>query len=172
MQLSDFSHRVHDQLAASAALGDDRTREIAATLSAVTQSAVRLTVLDALSAASLDLNAALQDAAGGPSGLAVTVQLDGDEVRFVLSGPPAEATEPPRGDDGEATARISLRLAEALKAEIEHAAGHAETSVNNWLVKAASAALRTGPAGWRAGESWPDSRSSRGAHRITGWVGG
>jgi len=167
MDLDPYLARVAEQLAAAAALGDDRTRAIAATLADAAGAAVRVALLDALTAAGREVTDALHAAAGDGNqpAPAVTLLLDDGQPRFTVTMPPAEqnGTEPPRADDGDATARISLRLSESLKAEVERAAGAAGVSVNSWLVRAAGAALRP-PAqtGWHA----------PGGHRITGWVTG
>jgi len=173
MQLDDFTQQVHEQLTASAALGDDRTREIAAALAAAARSSVRMAILDALSAASVEITDELYNAGDGQASPAVTVRLEGaDTARFAVSGPPPEPAEPvalTKADEGEATARISLRLTDGLKANIEKAAAEAELSVNSWLVRAATQALRSEPGG---GASWSGHHTGRGAQRITGWVTG
>jgi hypothetical protein len=177
MQLDDHLSRVHDQLRAAAALGDDRTRDIADSLAAALTPAVRLAVLGALSAAADEITAALLDYPGAP---AVAFRLDGDEVAVdVHATAAATLDEAPRGEDGDASARISLRLSESLKEQIDAAAEQDGISVNTWLVRAASAALR-GPfnAGGPFGSFGPGGRwAGRGAgtgggHHITGWVTG
>lgn len=177
MHLDDLTQHVHDQLTASAALGDDRTREIAATLASAARSSVRLAILEALGTATGEITDALYAAGGGAATPAVTLQLDGsDTVRFTVSGPPTEPAEPSAGrpEDGEATARISLRLSDSLKADIEKAAAQVELSVNSWLVRVASNALQgAGGGDWSA---WPGAggrqQYGRGAQRISGWVTG
>ena len=62
MNLADAGQQVRDQILAAAALGDDRTREIAAALSQAADAAVRLAVLQALTRASTELADALSDA--------------------------------------------------------------------------------------------------------------
>src|SRR5579875_2578148 len=132
MQLDDHVRRVHDQFRAAAALGDDRTRDIAGTLAAALDPAVRLAVLGALSAAADEITAALLDFPGAPS---VALRLDGEEIAVEVraSAPPA-ADDTPRSDDGDASARISLRLGESLKEQIDAAAERDGVSVNTWLV--------------------------------------
>src|SRR5437899_408103 len=110
MQLSDYTQKVHQQLQAASSLGDERTQQIAGALGNAVEASVRLAILDALSAASAEITAALFDASAGQPSAAVAVQLDGDELRVVVTPPAAEPVEPPRPDDGKATARISLRL--------------------------------------------------------------
>ncbi len=57
-------------------------------------------------------------------------------------------------------ARITLRIPERLKAQIERTAQRQGISVNSWLVDAAAAALRLPTAG------------RRGPRRVTGFVAG
>lgn len=172
MQLDALTQQVHDQLTASAALGDDRTREIATALAATARSSVRLAILDALTTATAEITDALYAAGNGQASPAVALHLDGaDAVRFTVSGPPAEpdAASSGRAEDGEATARISLRLSDGLKADIEKAAGQAEISVNSWLVRAAANALKGGAGDWN---TWAGDQHNHGTQRITGWVTG
>jgi hypothetical protein len=169
MHLDPYVQQVHDQLRAAAALGDERTTQIAGALAGSADSAVRLAILAAVSDAVAEITAALLDVQGGP---AVTAALDGDEIRVVVSSTTANAGQPPP-DDGEATARISLRLSDNLKADVEQAAGRDGVSVNTWLVRAAGAALNRpngSPGGWPGG--WPGSAHGGGSHRFTGWVTG
>jgi hypothetical protein len=170
MELEVFLREVSEQLTAAAALGDDRTREVAAALVSTARSAVRVAILDALAAATTEVTDALHGASGDAQPApAVGLQLIGDQVRFTVSSPPVVPEPEPaagRAEDGDATARISLRLTEGLKADIERAAGQAGLSVNSWLVRAATNALRPGPG---AGGGW---YSASGGHRFTGWVTG
>jgi hypothetical protein len=169
MQLDEYVRQVHDQLRASAALGDERTAQVAGALAGSADSAVRLAILAAVSDAAAEITAALLDTHGGP---AVTVVLDGDEIRVDVSPPaPSGASQPPP-DDGDATARISLRLSEKLKVDVEHAASSDSVSVNTWLERAAGAALnrQNGPPGGWLG--WQGPPQGRGGHRFTGWVTG
>jgi hypothetical protein len=173
MQLDDYLRQVHDQLGATAALADERTQQIAAGLAAGIGPSVRLAILQAVAAAADEITAALLDAPGSPR---VGVRLDGDDLRVEVSTPEPEPAAP-RTDEGEASARISLRLSEALKAEVEQAAGRDGVSVNTWLVRAASGALST-PRGWAGpgfalGAAGAPGGGRRGnAHHISGWING
>lgn len=193
MQLDHHVAQVHEQLSAAAALGDDRTREVAQALATAATPAVRLALLNAVSEAADEITAALLDYPGSPS---VNVRLDGDELGVdVTATPPPAGTAEPRRDDGDPSARISLRLTEALKSEIDAAAESEGISVNTWLVRAAAAALRGSPgatpgfgpggpggpggvggpwgAGWATG--WGGGRGrGRGDHQqhVTGWING
>ena len=175
MQLHPHVAQVQDQLAAAAALGDERTREIADTLATAPAPAVRLAVLDALSAAADEVTATLLDYPGAP---AVTIRLDGDELTVDVAATAATDDEPARPDDGDANARISLRLSEGLKADIDSAAERDGISVNTWLVRAAAqrcAPGRSGPAALRRpGRPAAATDAAGGAthHHITGWING
>jgi len=176
MQLEPHLSQVQEQLRAAAALGDERTQQVADALATAALPAVRLAVLSALAGAADEVTAALLDFPGSPI---VTVRLDGDEVVVdvhATTAPAVEADEP-RRDDGEPTARISLRLTEALKAEIDTAAEQEGVSVNTWLVRAASAAVRPTPFGG-FGPAFPfNAAGGRGRgrgnqHHVSGWING
>jgi hypothetical protein len=162
MHLDDYTRQVGEHVSAAAALGDERTREVAAALTTAVAPAVRLALMSALAAAADEVTAALLDSPGSP---AVTVRLDGDDIRVEVLTASAEEPES-RVDDGEATARISLRLSDALKAQIDVAAAQDGISVNTWLVRAATNALRPS----RGGS--PGNRGSGNSHRVSGWING
>jgi hypothetical protein len=163
VELNTYVEQVRSQLASAAALGDERTRQTAEALSTAADPAVRLALLAAVSAAADEITAALLDQ---PGSYAVTVRLDGDELRIDVRGEtePAPATPAP-DEDAEPTARISLRLSDALKAEIETAARAAAVSVNTWLVRSAMRALN-------ADTARPADNHGHSGHRITGWING
>jgi uncharacterized protein (DUF1778 family) len=176
MHLDDYVDQVRDQLTATATLGDERTQQIAQTIVAAATPAVRLAIMTALANAAEEITAALLDSPGAPS---VVVRLDGDAVRVDVLGGDPEPAAPTRVDDGDASARISLRLSESLKADVEAAAASDGVSVNTWLVRAAGAALAPGgpgaPGGWPfAAAGWAETAQRRGAnaHRLTGWING
>src|SRR5579875_3872224 len=176
MQLSPYVAQIQTQLAAAAALGDERTRQTAEALAATAEPALRLAVLAAVSAAADDITAALLDSPGSPT---VAVRIDGDELRVDVRTTDESSTAAPAApaDEADTSARISLRLSESLKGDIETAARTEAVSVNTWLVRAASRALAgssasAGRAPWDA--TWAPGREpgGRNAHRITGWING
>jgi uncharacterized protein (DUF1778 family) len=175
MQLQTHITEVQEQLRAAAALGDERTQQIAGALATAATPAVRLAVLNALAGAADEITAALLDYPGSPG---VSVRLDGDEVAVEVHATttPAIEAEEPRRDEGEATARISLRLTEALKAEIDAAADQEGISVNTWLVRAAGAALRPTPFGPNFPFNFTAAGRGRGSagnqHHVSGWING
>ncbi len=175
------------QLSAAAALGDERTRQVADTLGAAAGPALRLALLNALSEAADEISAVLQDLPGSPT---VAMRLDADDVVVdVRLAETAAATEEPwerNREDGDPSARISLRMSEALKAEVDAAAARDGVSVNAWLVRAATSALNPGPFGafaafgqsfastmaGHAGGGTAKGRQRRDDHRVTGWING
>lgn len=168
MELQPYVMQVQSQLAAAAGLGDASTRATADALAMAAEPAVRLAVLGAVAAAADEITAALLDSPGAP---AVSVRIDGDDLRIevrtsAVDEPVAEAVA--TGDDADNTARISLRLSEALKGQIEAAARSNAVSVNTWILRAASLALSgSGPRTW--GRATGDAGSGR---RVTGWING
>jgi hypothetical protein len=173
MQLHPYVAQVQAHLAAAAALGDDRTKQTAESLAAATEPAMRLAVLAAVSAAADDITSALLDSPGAPT---VSVRIDGDDLRVDVRVAETEPEAPAAAaDEADASARISLRLSESLKTEIEAAARTEAVSVNTWLVRAAGLALgsaRRPRPGWDTGWAGPERGRGGNAHHITGWING
>lgn len=124
---------------------------------AALDSVVRLTLLDALSAAADEITRELAPGS-------VELRLRGGEPEFVVTAAPADEPAPAAalpGDDEGTTARINLRLPEQLKAGVEQAASRERLSVNAWLVRAVAGAL---------GQGRPASGGGRIGQGFTGWV--
>ena len=166
MDLTPYIDDLRRQLAVAAATGGEDSRALAERITAPLESAVRLTLLNVLSAA---MDEVTRDLAPG----SVEVRLRGLDPGFVVTPPPGEAPEMERDsvpapaavpvdtEDG-TTSRINLRLPAQLKGRIEEAAGREGLSVNAWLVRALTSAVEPDDRG---------RRSSRGAgQRYTGWV--
>jgi hypothetical protein len=175
MDLTQHVEELRHQLALAAEAGGDDARVVAGRLTAALESAARLVLLDAISAAAAEITL---DLAPG----SVDVRLRGRDPEFIVTPPPVDhpadsgpndaVTAPPTGigapvTDGDDTgpSRITLRLPEQLKGRIEEAAGRDGLSVNSWLVRAVSAAVGATDAQQR---SAPSSR--RGGQSFTGWV--
>lgn len=171
MDLTSYVDFLGRELAAAAEAGGEEARALAERLAGTVDSAVRLTLLEALSAAADEIT---RDLAPG----SVEVRLRGRDPNFVVTPPPSEPAyapaapqpepvtdEGPAGTDEAATARINFRLPEHLKASIEEAAAKEGRSVNAWLGRVASAALR------QPGNEHPSPQhGGRGKQRYTGWV--
>jgi hypothetical protein len=164
MDLESYVDDLRRELAVAAAAGGEEARVLAERLTGPLESAARLALLEALSAAADEIT---RDLAPG----SVEVRLRGRNPDFVVTPPPTDRPAesgraetappppaPPETDEG-GTSRVTLRIPEHLKPRIDDAAARAGLSVNAWLVRAVSAALE------------PVSRgSATGSGRYTGWV--
>lgn len=165
MDLTPYIENLRRELAVAAEAGGDEARALAERLTAPLESAIRLTLLDALSAAADEIT---REIAPGSAEL----RLRGGEPELVVAMPPAdeppapEAGAPPADLDEGAMTRINLRLPEQLKAGVEQAAARDRLSVNAWLVRAAGAAL----AAERGGAGSIRPRTNRAGQSYTGWV--
>jgi HicB family len=169
MNLTPYVSKLSTELAAAAEAGGEQARALAERLIAPLDSAVRLTLLEALSSAADEIT---RDLAPG----SVELRLRGREPSFIVTPPPtddsfvnsaqpAPAAPPPAvdADDG-AMVRINVRMPEQLKARIEEAAAKEKISANVWLVRAAAAALDSTAA------PRPVNRARIGSQHFTGWV--
>jgi hypothetical protein len=187
MDLTPYVDSLRRDLAVAAEAGGDDARALAERLTAPLESAARLALMEALSAAAAEIT---RDLAPG----SVEVRLRGRDPAFVVTPPPTDepfdddarsvqggglrdamtgatgvrppAESQPRDADEGGTSRITLRLPEHLKPRIDEAAARAGLSVNAWLVRVVSAALAPDD---------PDRRAAGRAgtqfgRRYTGWV--
>jgi hypothetical protein len=177
MDLTPYVERIRRELVVAAEAGGEEAQALAERLTAPLESAVRLALLEALSAAAADITS---DLAPG----SVHVQLSGRDPAFVVAVPPAEqpATEEtaapaariddaalPAGERG-GTSRINLRLPDDVKAGVEDAAARERISVNAWLVRAAAAALQAGRSAGPGAASGAGHRVSGHGQSFTGWA--
>jgi hypothetical protein len=169
MDLTQYIENLRRELAVAADAGGEDARALAERLTAPLESAVRLMLLDALSAAADEITRELAPGsvelrlrAGEPDFVVMPVPVDGPEEPAPDAPPPPLA--PPEADEA-ATARINLRLPEQLKAGVEQAASRERLSVNAWLVRAAAAALAHD-----APDRRPRQRAGQIGQAYTGWV--
>ncbi|MCS0635533.1 hypothetical protein NX801_07645 [Streptomyces sp. LP05-1] len=177
MDLTPYVDHLRRELAVAAGAGGEEARALAERLTAPLESAARLTLLNALSAASDEITRELAPGS-------VDVRLRGLDPEFVVTAPPAAeapdggttgmapplappaAPMAPSVGDGEdsGTARINFRLPAHLKARVEDAAGREGLSVNAWLVRAVAVALEP------AGSGGATARAARPGQSYRGWV--
>lgn len=138
---------------ADLAWDDDNSQAIAQRLASAIGPVLQLQFLDALGEVALELTEQI------PEGR-VEVQLAGRDAVLVYRVDPT-APAAPASDEGSDTARLTLRMPEALKVAIEAAATTEGISTNAWLVTAARGHLA--PTTSRRGTA----SSSR---RISGYV--
>lgn len=116
------------------------------------ESSLQVRLLDALGEVGLELSGQL------PGGH-VEVRVAGRDANLVYVGEQA-SPEPATPDDEGGTARITLRMPDALKNRVETAAEAEGISTNAWLVRAAGRALS------RPGEF----KTHRTGNRFTGFA--
>jgi hypothetical protein len=168
MDLGPYLQEIHRQLEAAAEAGGEEARAVAERIAAPLESAIRLALQDALTAAAEEITVELAPGS-------VELRLRGRDPEFVVTLPsmeqPAHETQgdrstpagwPGQAEDDGSISRINLRMPESLKARIEQAAGSEGLSVNSWLVRAASAGLERAASDRR--REWPT------AQRYTGWA--
>ena len=160
MDLGEHVEALRHALLTAASAGTEQMRETARLLAESIEPAIRLAMIDVLSAMAAEVTAAWD---GG----LVDVRVRGREPEVVVVPPPRSqpagpppGSGPPADDDG-SMARISLRLPEQLKARAESAAAAEGLSMNAWLVRAVADALR---------QPWPGPPFGRGPHRFSGFA--
>jgi hypothetical protein len=175
MILDQYVDRIHQDLMVAAQAGGDDARALAERLTAPLESAVRLTILAALSSAASEITRELAPGS-------VDVRLRGLDPEFVVTptapsephdeahneslGRPILAAPSGSGEVEEGgTARMTLRLPEQFKLRIEEAAGREALPVNTWLVRTLATALEPLDSSRRR-----RAGSSGGKQHYTGWV--
>ncbi len=176
MDLTTYVNNLGREFATLAETGGDEARALVERLTGSLESAIRMTLLDALSAAADEIT---RDLAPG----SVEVRLRGRDPNFVVTSPhtephdlAAEDTAAAAGtapdsdlliaEDGPA-ARINVRLPEQLKAAVEEAAAKEGRSINAWLVRAAATTLQRSD---RDQRPEPRGGGKRTRQHFTGWV--
>ncbi|MBU2667056.1 DUF1778 domain-containing protein [Actinoplanes bogorensis] len=173
MDLTSYVSNLGREFATLAEAGGEESRALVERLTGPLESAIRMTLLEALTAAADEIT---RDLAPG----SVELRLRGRDPEFVVASAPVEApaaaasdhnmtvsdTELPYAEDGPA-ARINVRMPEQLKTLIEEAAAKEGRSVNAWLVRAAAAGVQQPGTGKR---NEPPSMPPRSTQRFSGWV--
>ena len=144
MQIDAYVQALREDLAAVAALGDEHAARTAQLVGVALESAFARRLLEALTEATVELGDQLD-------GVRIEVRLAGGEPQLVAV-PDEPVAEP---SDEAASARITLRLPESLKARVEDAAAREGVSVNTWIVQALSRGA--------------ERRARHGGRRLTGF---
>ncbi|MEV7005934.1 hypothetical protein [Streptosporangium sp. NPDC051022] len=183
MDLSPYVDQLRHELTVAAEAGGKEVVAATRRLTASLESATRLVLLEALSAAADEITCELAPGS-------VEIRLRRRDPEFVVTPPPsnrpfedtpestdggigatrsgtaaADGAAPQEAEEG-GTSRLSLRVPEHLKPRIEEAAGREGLSVNAWLVRAVSSALE--PRERRNDSAHRTDRQS--GQRYTGWV--
>lgn len=179
MDITPYVDRLRHDLTQAAGAADETMREAADRLALALDPSMRLVLMEALSQATAEITTEMR--AG-----AVEVRLNGRDLDFVVSQPtPTAAAQsaPVAAEDDEdqdaATARITLRLPESIKARAEELAAKGGHSLNTWIVNVLRAATRENAVTVDIDLSsipfiegdFPFGRGrNRGNKRLTGWV--
>jgi hypothetical protein len=152
MEMAHHIHAIQEDLAAAASLASDEpTVEAGRRLTQALGSSLQLRLLDVVSEAALALSGSVPGR--------IEVRLAGRDPELVYI---EEEEEPERAHAASAddafSARITLRLPEGLKAQLEVAANLEGTSVNAWIVRALQRGLE------------PRTRSVRTGRRLSGYA--
>ena len=175
MDITPYVERLRQDLAQSAAAGNEQIRDAAERLALALDPSMRLALMEALSQAAAEITTEMRSGS-------VDVRLAGRELEFVVAHPmPAEDTTVAPGpsveeEDDAATARITLRLPESVKAKAEELAAKHGSSLNTWIVNVLRGATREGAINIDIDlsslplDGFGPGGKSRGAKRMTGWV--
>ena len=148
MQIDGIIQALREDLARTAALGDENTSRAAELLAVALESSLGRRLQDALAEAALELNEQLESSH-------VELRVAGHDLQLVLV---REDGSMPEQADEAFSARITLRLPESLKQRVESAATREGASVNTWLVQALQRAVERRP-----------SSSGGSRNRLTGY---
>ena len=165
MHVDAYTETLRRTLVETSSLGDDRTQDVARSLAAALDPALRLVALQMLTDTADELNGELD-------GAHVAVVMDGSTPHLLVNqatplnqdaeavGVPVQNTsqvsQEPMAQEGNEV-RTTLRLPESLKQQIDVAARAQGRSVNAWLVEAARSALagHESPSGsWSSAGTW------------------
>ena len=151
MQMAHHIHAIQEDLAAAASLAtDEPTVEAGRRLTQALGSSLHLRLLDVVSEAALALSGSV------PGRIEVRLAGRDPELVYIEEEEP-EPAQAASADDA-FSARITLRLPEGLKAQLEVAANLEGTSVNAWIVRALQRGLE------------PRTRSVRTGRRLSGYA--
>jgi hypothetical protein len=185
MELTRYVDSLQQQLAVAAAAGGPEAEAIAERLVAPLDAAARLTLQEAVVDAASEITLALAPGS-------VDVRLAGRGLAFVvtpaISETPPDVTSPVASeaaveaaikaaiaeDDEGGTSRITFRPSDRLKADIEAAAERQGLSVNAFLVRTLTLAVRQGataaPLSGSSGAAGATVTTPKGGQRLSGWV--
>ncbi len=137
MRLQPHIDSLQRELTALASLGDEAAATAARRLTELLATPARVQMLELLGEVALELSAQLPDGH-------VDVRLAGPDPALVYVPEVDErATVAPMPGTDDGSARLTLRMPEALKASVEEQAAREGLSVNAWLVRAVARQLAT-----------------------------
>ncbi|MFC7487893.1 histidine kinase [Knoellia sp. CPCC 206453] len=176
MELTRYVDSLQQQLAVAAAAGGPEAEAVAERLAAL-DSAVRLTLQEAVVDAAAEITLALApgsvDVRLAGRGLAFVVTPAASEPTPEVTSPVASSPASEEGDEG-GTSRITFRPSDRLKGDIESAAEAQGLSVNAFLVRTLTLAVRQGsatpPPSAAMGGTGGTVTTPKGGQRLSGWA--
>jgi len=151
MQLTPYLEAVARDLDRATALADEQTRELTHRVAAVIEPGLRLAMVQLLSDVAAQLTAELD----GP---VITIHMEGRDPSWHIVRDEATLVAHDAEHDDDNSARVTVRLPEAVKKRAEAAAQIAGQSLNTWIVQALRRATTS------------DNTSHRSSRRISGWA--
>ena len=171
MHVDAYTETLRRTLVETSSLGDDRTQDVARSLAAALDPALRLVALQMLTDTADELNGELDGAhvavvmdGATPHLLVTQADRSDDREQDHVTGPDCHAQTPGQAVSEVAEGpevRTTLRLPESLKQQIDAAARGQGRSVNAWLVEAARGALSE--QSFTSGSQRPPSTGNDGA---------
>lgn len=152
MEIAHHIHAIQEDLAAAASLAtDEATVDAGRRLTQALGSSLHLRLLDVVSEAALALSGSV------PGRIEVRLAGRDPELVYIEEEEEPEPAQAASADDA-FSARITLRLPEGLKAQLEVAANLEGASLNAWIVRALQRGLET------------RTRSVRTGRRLSGYA--
>ena len=171
MLVDAYTETQRRTLVETSSLGDERTQDVARSLAAALDPALRLVALQMLTDTADELNGELDGAhvavvmdGATPHLLVTQADRSDDREQDHVTGPDCHAQTPVQAVSEVAEGpevRTTLRLPESLKQQIDAAARGQGRSVNAWLVEAARGALSE--QSFTSGSQRPPSTGNDGA---------
>ncbi|MER5555401.1 hypothetical protein ABT001_27665 [Streptomyces sp. NPDC002793] len=155
MDLAPFVASLNRAVAAAGTAGGEEAEAFLERFAIPLESAIRLTLLEVVSAAADEIAGGMKPGTvdvvlrGTDPGFSVTLPVDETTHSTAVGpAPAASAPTPPVGDG--AMARVTLRIPESVKLQVDEVAGLEGLSANAWLARVVTAAVggaATGPGG-------------------------
>lgn len=159
MELSPYLQAIAEDLEKVTALADDSTRAVTGRLVTALEPSLRMALVQAVSDAVAVVSADLD-------GVVAVVRMEGrDPVISVEHTGEPHSPDPVTEDEGDDSARVTVRLPLGLKQRAEARAADADQSLNTWVVQAIRRSVLED--GLRHGLG---RGRLPGARRVTGWA--
>lgn len=174
MDLTPYVASLHTALTNAARTSSTEVQEAADRLAQGVEPALRLTLMEMASDLAADVTSRLDGDVvdvrirGGNPEIVVERRAPEPDVPTAPLPPPPPPAPAPEDDGG--TARISLRIPEYLKTQLEEAAAADGVSVNTWLVRCVATSLQHGGQPQHGIDITTPGGRVRIGRNLSGWV--